>query len=101
MSYDVRELNVITGEISTRNYTQSEKDAIAATRPSLSEMLVRLRSDRNTLLAASDWTQIPNSALTNEKSAEWKLYRQKLRNLPDDLDTVEKVNAVTWPTKPK
>ena len=59
-----------------------------------------LREERNQLLAGSDWTGLTDLALTNEKLAEWKLYRQKLRNLPDGLDTVKKVNAVTWPTKP-
>jgi hypothetical protein len=29
------------------------------------------------------------------------MYRQKLRDLPSGLDTVEKVNAVTWPEKPE
>ena len=63
--------------------------------------LQELREKRNVLLASSDWTGLSDLALTNEKSAEWKLYRQQLRNLPDGLDTVEKVNAVTWPTKPE
>jgi len=63
--------------------------------------ILNFRDNRNCKLLESDWTQIPDSAFTNEKSAEWKLYRQKLRNLPDGLDTVEKVNAVTWPTKPE
>jgi hypothetical protein len=29
-----------------------------------------------------------------------KKYRQDLRDLTAGLDTVEKVNAVVWPTKP-
>jgi len=62
--------------------------------------LQELREKRNVLLASSDWTGLTDFALTNEKLAEWKLYRQKLRDLPDGLDTDDKVNAVTWPTKP-
>ena len=30
MAHDVTEMNVSTGVVSTRNYTQAEKDAIAA-----------------------------------------------------------------------
>ena len=60
-----------------------------------------LRTDRIKLLNASDWTGLSDSALINEKSAEWRLYRQKLRDITSGLDTVEKVNAVTWPTKPE
>ena len=33
-------------------------------------------------------------------SNDWKTYRQQLRDLPSGLDTVEKVNNATWPTKP-
>ena len=40
------------------------------------------RSTRTSLLAECDWTQIPDSALSTEKKAEWATYRQALRNLP-------------------
>ena len=33
--------------------------------------------------------------------AAWKTYRQSLRDLTTGLDTVDKVNAVTWPEKPE
>ena len=33
-------------------------------------------------------------------SSNWKTYRQELRDLTSGLDTVDKVNNVTWPTKP-
>ena len=59
-----------------------------------------LRSARNVLLSRSDWTGLADSALTNEQAAEWKLYRQKLRDLPDGLTTEFKVKNVKWPTKP-
>ena len=62
--------------------------------------LQELREKRNVLLASSDWTGLSDTALTNEKLAEWKLYRQHLRNLPDGLDTEDKVKEATWPEKP-
>ena len=60
-----------------------------------------LRVERDKLLAASDWTGLVDVDMTNEKLAEWKLYRQHLRNLPDGLDTEDKVKEVTWPKKPE
>jgi hypothetical protein len=63
--------------------------------------IVELRQKRNALLASSDWTGLSDSALTSEVSAKWKLYRQKLRDLPSGLDTEEKVKNVTWPAKPE
>jgi hypothetical protein len=61
---------------------------------------VRLRSERNALLASSDWTGLADSALTSEVSAKWKLYRQRLRDLPSGLNTSAKVKAAKWPAKP-
>ena len=64
------------------------------------EPLRLLRVDRNKLLTESDWTGLADSALTPEVSAKWKLYRQRLRNLPSGLNTPAKVKAAKWPTKP-
>ena len=59
---------------------------------------VRLRLERNALLAATDWRDLPSYAGT--KQAEWRVYRQALRDMTVGLDTVEKVNAATFPTQP-
>lgn len=59
-----------------------------------------LRVYRDKLLAESDWTGLADSALTSEVSAKWKLYRQRLRDLPSGLNTPTKVKNATWPTKP-
>ena len=59
-----------------------------------------LRVDRNQLLVESDWTGLADSAITPEVSAKWKLYRQRLRDLPSGLDTESKVKNVKWPTAP-
>jgi hypothetical protein len=59
-----------------------------------------IRTQRNQLLFESDWTQIPDSPLTNEKKAEWTEYRQELRNVPDTNSSVTDLDQVVWPTKP-
>jgi hypothetical protein len=56
-----------------------------------------LRKKRNQLLAETDWMAFKDVTLP----AAWKTYRQALRDITAGLDTVEKVNAVTWPTKPE
>ena len=63
---------------------------------SLNRALTFLRKRRNELLAKTDW--MANSDVT--MSDDWKTYRQALRDLPSGLDTVEKVNAKEFPTKP-
>jgi len=62
----------------------------------LDRALENLRNKRNSLLHETDW--MANSDVTI--SDEWKTYRQALRDLPSGLDTVAKVNAKEFPTKP-
>jgi len=59
-----------------------------------------LREKRTLLLAETDWVVIRARENGGQVPVAWKTYRQALRDLPSGLDTVEKVNAVTWPTKP-
>ena len=58
--------------------------------------ITNLRFKRNRLLSETDW--MANSDVTI--SDDWKTYRQQLRDLPSGLDTVEKVEAKEFPTKP-
>ena len=57
------------------------------------------RGMRDSLLTSSDWTQIPDSPLTETKKAEWQVYRQQLRDLFNDF-TYTNIEDVVWPTKP-
>ena len=88
-------------QFTTEEETARDAEEKEAADGAFDRAIINLRYNRNHLLAETDWIGLSDTALTNEKSAEWKLYRQKLRNLPDGLDTVEIVNAVTWPTKPE
>lgn len=60
------------------------------------ELLANLRTTRNALLMDSDWTQVKDSPLSEEKKMAWKNYRQKLRDLTD----LEDPTIVVWPTLP-
>lgn len=59
-------------------------------------ILENVRSTRNTLLTDSDWTQLDDSPLSEEKKTEWKNYRQILRDLTD----LDDLTSIVWPTKP-
>ena len=55
------------------------------------------KSIRNEKLKDTDWTQAADSPLDDAKKAEWKTFRQQLRDLP----TVSGwPNSFTWPTEP-
>jgi len=42
----------------------------------------QMRAKRSGLLAASDWTQMPDSPLTEAEKQAWAVYRQALRDAP-------------------
>lgn len=44
--------------------------------------LVEVRIERDSLLAQSDWTQMPDSPLSDSDKGKWATYRTKLRELP-------------------
>ena len=55
--------------------------------------LADIRAERDELLTQSDWTQFTDSPLSTELKAQWKEYRQQLRDLPESGKT-------SWPTPP-
>ena len=83
--------------------TESEIDA-EVTRLTNAEPMRLLRLERNRLLTACDWTQSRDLTLSND--ADWKTYRQALRDLPAsaspklDADGNLDMSSVTFPTEP-
>ena len=53
------------------------------------ELFYLLRQRRNFLLSDSDWTQTLDSPLTEDERSLWKVYRQKLRDLPSTIDNIK------------
>lgn len=57
-----------------------------------------VRNRRDELLRACDWTQMPDAPLDDEARSVWTVYRQALRDVPQQAGFPE---AVTWPHKPE
>jgi len=87
-----QEVNCETGEVVEVDMTADEVSAFQAA--SLRDAWERLRTERNRLLAESDWTVLSDSPTS---TAAWKVYRQALRDLP--ANTTDPFN-VDWPTPP-
>lgn len=81
----ISRLSLVNGEIQVAEETTEEKLAV-------------IRTQRNSLLAQSDWTDTLSAKgrLGDAKYAEWQTYRQALRDFPATCD----VNNPVWPTKP-
>ena len=98
------EISISAEDINTVQWfagtTPIPKEQILAILPQveLDMALDNLRAKRNKLLADSDYIVLADSPV-NDK-ANWLTYRQQLRDITEGLDTVAKVNAVVFPTKP-
>lgn len=63
------------------------------------------RQVRNVKLARCDWTQAPDSPLSDTKKAEWATYRQALRDLtktvtPKFLPDSPRIDESDFPKEP-
>lgn len=58
---------------------------------------LQVREERDSLLTACDWTQIPDGPLMDEQRAAWTTYRQALRDVPGQAGFPA---TVEWPVPP-
>jgi hypothetical protein len=55
-----------------------------------------LRTERNVRLVNSDYTQLPDVTLTEAQVEAWRVYRQELRDITENIVW----NVTTWPLRP-
>ena len=85
-----------TKETVTRDLTSEEQKELDALKPNAEKQLEILRSERNSLLAETDY--MGNSDVT--MSAKWKTYRQELRDITKTFKSMEDKDF-KFPEKPK
>ena len=74
------------------------EEAEIATRAEAADLDMNMvRSQRNGMLGAADWTQLGDAALGDHTAVEWATYRQALRDLPS---VYSRVSTVVWPNDP-
>ena len=66
----------------------------------LLDTMVFLRQQRDGRLKDSDWTQVPDSPLSDSKKTEWQTYRQALRDLPTNYSSSDAIEDINFPTPP-
>ncbi len=81
----------------TAEEIESENDQLL-----LNSSLIGIKDKRNKMLLESDWTANPQIAMSEEKKAEWALYRQSLRDLPSTItiDFLKSGADLPWPVPP-
>lgn len=61
------------------------------------EPAIIIRNQRNDLLAQSDWTQLNDAPLSDDEKNAWAIYRQELRDIPEQNGFPE---SVIFPISP-
>ena len=89
-------INGVRVQFTAEEETARDKEEAAYAAGELNRSLDRLRVQRNQKLAETDYLALSDNTLADNM----KTYRQQLRDLTSGLDTVDKINNVTWPTKP-
>ena len=77
--------------------TDAEEAELVARAEAADLDLNMVRSQRNGMLGAADWTQLGDAALGDHTAEEWATYRQALRDVPQ---TYDRVSEVVWPNDP-
>jgi len=93
-------VNGIQVPLTPEEIAQRQDEETAWNNGAFDRAMADLRQRRNTLLSASDWTQLPDTTLTNAQKQAWMQYRTELRNITNGLTTVEDVNGISFPVKP-
>ena len=105
--------NYISDELSYMKYSESAVNKIIVdgevvdkelepTRTIIeSSIELTIAQHRNGLLYESDWSQLPDSPLSDNKKAEWATYRQALRDIPENYPEAISIDDIIWPTKPE
>tara|TARA_B100000902_G_scaffold241909_1_gene229095 strand:+ start:598 stop:876 length:279 start_codon:yes stop_codon:yes gene_type:complete len=90
-----RLIDGVLEDLTADEITAREAQEVTAS-TALELALSEVREKRNILIAETDYLALSDHTLSSDMTT----YRQSLRDITNGLDTVEKCNNVTWPTKP-
>ena len=91
-----RLLNGIVVDLTEEEINEQEERITEYNNTAFERSIFNLREKRNNLLKETDYLALSD----NTMSEEMKTYRQELRDITENLTTVEEVEAVEFPTKP-
>lgn len=84
--------DAVTGQQTLRPYTEEEVAEHQRFSYEVAEKAIRF--ERNSLLVACDWTQLPDAPVDQ---TAWAVYRQALRDITDQEGFP---SSVVWPVPP-
>ena len=93
-----KQVNDTVVDMTPEEIAQRQAEEQAWLNGAFDRAMADLRSKRDRLLASCDWVMISDSPISDKTA--WETYRQALRDITENLTTVEQVQAVEFPTKP-
>jgi hypothetical protein len=95
----IQQVYTVQGLVRRQVEEPSEEQLALEAQERLNNISENNRGYRDALLSASDWTQVPDSPLTDEVKTSWLNYRTLLRDLPNHENWPDLL-PTDWPTKP-
>jgi hypothetical protein len=94
-------INGIKVPLTAEEIAQRKADELAWNAGAFDRAMADLRAKRDKALLNSDWSVLNDVPLNPAMRSAWMNYRTLLRNITDNLITVEDVQTVTLPISPK
>ena len=88
--------NGVRRQMTDAEETARDAEEAAWANKAIDRAMLTLRRERNSKLTETDYLALSDVTMSDA----WKTYRQSLRDITSGVDTVEKAENVTWPTKP-
>jgi hypothetical protein len=89
-------VNGVQVQLTAEEEAARDTEEAAWTAGAFDRAIADVRTKRDRLIAQTDYLALSDNTLTDAMTT----YRQALRDITNGVDTVEKCNNITWPTKP-
>ena len=89
-------INVIKVALTEAEIAEIQANETAWKNSAFDRAIADVRQRRNALLAATDYLALSD----NNLSADMSAYRQALRDITNNITTIEEVNSIIFPIKP-
>ena len=86
----------VSVQLSAEEETARDAEETAFANDAFNRAIANVRDKRNRLIAETDFYALSDVTMSSDMTT----YRQNLRDITNGVDTVDKCNNITWPTKP-
>jgi hypothetical protein len=93
-------INGIKVPLTAEEIAQRQADELAWNAGAFDRAMNDLRSKRNSLLSATDYTQLPDVGFNAAEKNAYMIYRQALRDMTNNIETAEQAKSIVFPPKP-